>query len=157
MDVVKERLQIEGQVKTSQNYGGSYAAFRNIIATEGVKGLYRAYWMHQATWAPFNGLYFSVYEYLKNIRARSLGVDPSSPKKSVDTVGNLMCGLAAGTFASVATSPIDLVKTRLQVQASNPAVFDYNVSFLAYFSLCHVFIFVLDTELGSRGCTVKDS
>lgn len=33
--------------------------------------------------------------------------------------------LTAASLASVLTSPLDLVKTRLQVQASNPAIFDY--------------------------------
>ena len=136
MDVVKERLQIEGQIATDQKYGGSFTAFRNIIAEEGVRVLYRAYWMHQATWAPFNGLYFAVYEHLKGIRAESIKDTvpvpaPGQPKK-VDTIGNLMCGCAAGTVASIATSPIDLVKTRLQVQASNPAIFDYKVCILLF-------------------------
>ena len=40
-----------------------------------------------------------------------------------------MAGLFAGSIASCVTSPLDLVKTRLQVQASNPAVFDYSGPF----------------------------
>lgn len=54
MDVVKERLQVEGQLKTSKSYGGTVEAVRGIVRFEGLRGLYRAYWMHQATWAPFN-------------------------------------------------------------------------------------------------------
>jgi hypothetical protein len=57
MDVVKERLQIEGQLKTTENMGGSTNAIRQIIKHEGIIGLYRAYWLHQMTWMPFNGLY----------------------------------------------------------------------------------------------------
>jgi hypothetical protein len=57
MDVVKERLQIEGQLKTTENMGGSMNAVRQIIKHEGIIGLYRAYWLHQMTWMPFNGLY----------------------------------------------------------------------------------------------------
>lgn len=38
---------------------------------------------------------------------------------------NLPCTAVAGTLASILTSPVDLIKTRLQVQRSNPAVFDY--------------------------------
>jgi solute carrier family 25 iron transporter 28/37 len=56
MDVVKERLQIEGQIKTVETYGGSMNALKQIVAKEGFMGLYRAYWLHQLTWAPINGL-----------------------------------------------------------------------------------------------------
>ncbi len=66
MDVIKERLQIEGQLQTVKNYGSSWEATKGIFATEGVLGLYRAYWIHQMTWAPFNGLYFATYEASKN-------------------------------------------------------------------------------------------
>ena len=133
MDVIKERLQIEGQVSTVENFGGSWSAFRNIIRHEGVLGLYRAYWMHQLTWAPFNGLYFSLYEECKKYLVRhpitptpeptsSSGVDGVAKQSAVD---KFICAVVAGSIASTATSPIDLVKTRLQVQRSNPAVFDY--------------------------------
>jgi hypothetical protein len=55
MDVVKERLQIEGQLKSVETMGSSSNAIRSILKNEGVSGLYRAYWIHQITWMPFNG------------------------------------------------------------------------------------------------------
>lgn len=125
MDVVKERLQIEGQISTTQHYGSSFSAVRNIVATEGVRGLYRAYWMHQFTWAPYNGIYFSIYEHLKDAFAKNSEGKESRGK-------SLICSFIAGTAASVATSPIDLVKTRLQVQKSNVDLFDYKGPFDAF-------------------------
>lgn len=134
MDVIKERLQIEGQVTTTENFGGSYSAFKNIIKHEGVKGLYRAYWMHQLTWAPFNGLYFTIYEgfkkyLLKNPLSPAINASKNNNSANVTEVlpalDKFVCAVAAGAIASVSTSPIDLVKTRLQVQASNPNIFDY--------------------------------
>lgn len=53
------------QVQVVRAYSGSLHAFREILRHEGVRGLYRAYPVHQATWAPFNGLYFAVYEKCK--------------------------------------------------------------------------------------------
>ena len=38
MDVIKERLQIEGQLKTNEAYSGSFNALKQIIKTEGVIG-----------------------------------------------------------------------------------------------------------------------
>lgn len=118
MDVVKERLQIEGQIKTNEKFGGSLNAFKQIVKNEGVLGLYRAYWLHNLVWAPFNGLYFATYEKTKQTIL-------DNGYLQAGTILNLSSGVVAGTFASFLTSPIDLVKTRLQVQASNPLIFDY--------------------------------
>ena len=74
------------------------------------------------TWAPFNGIYFSVYEYSK-LKYRNYS-------DQTGILFNLPCTAVAGTVASALTSPIDLVKTRLQVQQSNPLVFDYKVNIL---------------------------
>ncbi len=120
MDVVKERLQIEGQIKTSEVLGGSWHAVKQIVRHEGVLGLYRAYWLHQLTWAPFNGLYFLCYE-----ECRKFTIGHGLLSEGV--LNNFASGLFAGSVASVATSPLDLVKTRLQVQRSNPAIFNYQV------------------------------
>ena len=121
MDVIKERLQIEGQIKTVETYGGSWNAMKQIISKEGVLGLYRAYWMHQLTWAPFNGIYFTCFEAV-----RSEVLHNKWLPEGVQT--NLASGVVAAIVASFSTSPIDLVKTRLQVQKSNPTLFHYNVS-----------------------------
>ena len=64
----------------------------------------------QMTWAPFNGIYFSVYEYCK--------IEYAKYSNSSGMLANLPCTAVAGTVASILTSPLDLVKTRLQVQAS---------------------------------------
>jgi hypothetical protein len=142
MDVIKERLQIEGQLQTVKNYGNSWEATRGIVASEGVLGLYRAYWIHQMTWAPFNGIYFATYEATKKYFNQS--TDSSSQSVAVNLVSILSfdvlfrvslviapsssqtSSLIGASVASVATSPLDLVKTRLQVQGSNPVLFDYD-------------------------------
>uniref|UniRef100_A0A7S1UI93 Mitochondrial carrier protein n=1 Tax=Phaeomonas parva TaxID=124430 RepID=A0A7S1UI93_9STRA len=114
MDVVKERLQVEGQMTVKETYGGSLQALQRIIKTEGVLGLYRAYWIHQLTWAPFNGLYFTLYESFKTFA------------KENDFYPMTWEGTAAGVIAGAVTNPADLVKTRLQVARANPGVFDYD-------------------------------
>ena len=130
MDVIKERLQIEGKIQTNESYGGSYNATKRIIKNEGLIGLYRAFWIHQATWVPFNGIYFTVYEFAKKeINTRygysSSNSDSSSSSAKEQLMLNVPCSLFASAVASIATSPLDLVKTRLQVQKSNPNIFDY--------------------------------
>jgi len=120
MDVIKERLQIEGQLKTGETYGSSWSAVKRIVKTEGFRGMYRAYGIHQFVWAPFNGIYFTCYEsaklYVKNNISKS------------DVAANAAASLFAGITASAITSPLDLVKTRMQVMQSNPKMFPYNNS-----------------------------
>ena len=105
MDTVKERLQVEGQLKrgSKAELGGSWNAVRTILRREGLRGFYPAYWVHQATWAPFNGLFFAIYEACKDAGVHGLG-----------------SGVVAGVAAGFLTNPMDLVKTRLQVARTRP-------------------------------------
>lgn len=115
MDTVKERLQVEGQLKlgSKERLGGSWNAVLTIWGREGLRGFYPAYWVHQATWMPFNGIFFAIYEACKDV-AEARGY-PTLP-----------CGLVAGVIAGLCTNPMDLVKTRLQVARTDPSTFAYD-------------------------------
>lgn len=115
MDTVKERLQVEGQLRlgSQARLGGSWNAVRTIWGREGLRGFYPAYWVHQATWAPFNGIFFAIYEGLKGI----------ADERGYPT---LPCGIIAGVVAGSLTNPMDLVKTRLQVARADPSTFAYD-------------------------------
>jgi len=125
MDVIKERCQIQGQVKSSRNYGSSYAMFSGIMRTEGLIGLYRAFWVHQMTWVPFNGIYWGVYGSVKSYQESTEG------KKffGEGAFAFLARASAAGITSSYLTNPLDLVKTRVQVAMANPELFPFKNSF----------------------------
>jgi len=108
-------------------FTGSFNAASRIVATEGVSGLYRGYIAHQMVWTPFNAVYFSAYEYAKSIahrilladKSRALGVATSSAERKDSELPSFafpLCAAASGAFASAATAPLDLIKTRLQTQ-----------------------------------------
>jgi len=122
MDVLKERCQIQGQIHTNINYNNTIQALRSIIKSEGVLGIYRAYWIHQLTWAPFNGCYWMIYEKAKGTLTGGAIGDIGSTSSFV------ISSCIAGTVASVVTSPLDLVKTRMQVQMANPTLFPFDNS-----------------------------
>ena len=105
----------------SARYSGSGGALRSIVAREGVAGLYRAYFIHQLTWCPFNGLYIAIYDCTK-----------SSLQQNKLAAWDWVSAPLAGIIAAAVTNPMDLVKTRLQIAASNPGIFDYTGSFDAF-------------------------
>jgi len=123
MDVIKERLQVEGQVKVANAYTGSFDAFRQILQHEGVVGLYRAFPIHQVTWAPFNGCYFMVYEKLKDM---CINAGYEDGHDNLEPIAQVSCGITAGVVAASVTNPVDVLKTRLQVARANPEMFPFS-------------------------------
>lgn len=111
MDVVKQRLQVQrGEAK----YKGSFHALTTIHAEEGIRGLYRGYGAALATYGPFVGFYFVAFEQCKKISATLL----HTPLDQVPFPAQLCNGALAGGFAAAVTCPMDVIKTRMQVQSN---------------------------------------
>lgn len=122
MDVLKERCQIQGQIMSNTTYTSSTQLIKSIIKQEGFLGLYRAYFIHQFTWAPFNGFYWMFYEKSKYYLSNHYDMDNNT------SLNFILSSCFAGTTASAITSPLDLIKTRMQVQRANPQLFAFNNS-----------------------------
>ncbi|CAJ1328498.1 unnamed protein product [Effrenium voratum] len=103
-------------------YSGSFDAFRKILQHEGAIGLYRAFPIHQVTWAPFNGCYFMVYEKLKEM---CIDAGYEDGNDNLEPVAQVSCGTTAGVVAALVTNPVDVLKTRLQVARANPDMFPF--------------------------------
>ena len=111
IDVVKERLQVQSNLKL-YTYRGGLDAVRQILATEGFFGIYKAYGATVGSFGPFSALYFLFYESLKKRVTTN------------DQIGfgeSLLCSGLAGSLASWLTSPLDLAKLRMQVVRSSKA------------------------------------
>ncbi|KAF7160934.1 hypothetical protein CNMCM5623_006496 [Aspergillus felis] len=101
-------------------YRSLYSAGRDIVRTEGVRGLFSGFGATAARDAPYAGLYVLFYEQLK----RRLGSVASSEQSdqplkssSSSSINFVSGGLAAG-LATAITNPFDAVKTRLQLMPS---------------------------------------
>lgn len=120
IDVIKERLQVQSNIK-EYSYKNSTDALVTILNTEGVRGIYKAYGATLASFGPFSAIYFTIYEALKE---NSVG-----KKKEIGLVNSICCSAAAGAFASFVTSPLDMVKVRMQVMRatslSKTRIFQY--------------------------------
>jgi hypothetical protein len=108
VDVVKERLQAQPPTLAGR-YKGSIDGVRTVIRNEKFSGLYRGYLSTLASFGPFSAVYFMIFEALKKYFL--CGTNGSFSQV-------LLCAALANAAASVITNPLDLVKTRLQVQRS---------------------------------------
>eukprot|EP00277_Geminigera_cryophila_P000455 CAMPEP_0179415392 /NCGR_PEP_ID=MMETSP0799-20121207/6207_1 /TAXON_ID=46947 /ORGANISM="Geminigera cryophila, Strain CCMP2564" /LENGTH=360 /DNA_ID=CAMNT_0021188127 /DNA_START=329 /DNA_END=1408 /DNA_ORIENTATION=+ len=102
--IVKQKQQ----ALVGQLYNGPLDGLRQVYAEGGMrKGLMRGYMSGLATYGPFSAIYFLTYERFKTF---CLGYTPE-----LRTEHFVAGGFMAGTVAAVATAPIDLIKTRIQV------------------------------------------
>lgn len=119
-DVIIERCAIDGQLKSQVgSCSNSLEAFRTMWAHEGAMGFYRAYVPHQFVWIPYNGLFFTFLGKLRAVE-NSYGVRQDS--FAIESANAGVCA----AVAAWATTPIDVIKTRVQVQGANPELFNFN-------------------------------
>jgi solute carrier family 25 folate transporter 32 len=111
LDVIKTRLQVQDGVdRRAAAYRGTVHAFRTVARQEGARGFYAgvvpAVVGSTVSW----GVYFTCYNNAKARyrRARDLEHLPSHL--------HLASAAEAGLVVSLATNPIWVVKTRLQLQ-----------------------------------------
>ena len=107
VDTVKQRLQMH-----NSPYNGVWDCVKRTLNAGGVRALYRSYPTTLAMNVPFTAIHFTAYESSK-IALRDLtngGKDVEEESFFVQfTAGGLAGGLAAGI-----TTPLDVVKTRMQ-------------------------------------------
>lgn len=104
MELVKTRIQIAGS-------GSPLQCFLDIARKEGYRGVFKGYGITVMREIPAFSSYFLTYEYL----TRNEGGLP------VSTPCMLFAGGFAGTVSWVLTYPIDVVKSRLQLDGMTGA------------------------------------
>jgi solute carrier family 25 protein 44 len=98
---------------------------RAIVAQEGLKGLYRGFWPSVATFAPSSAVWWGSYGFWQKLIGMNL--NPGHAQSSSSSGGQgagtgqvvavqTVSAVLAGCTASLATNPLDVVKTRLQVR-----------------------------------------
>lgn len=102
MEVLKQRLQIH-----PHRYSGLCDCLRKISNYEGYRAFYRSFPVQLAMNFPFNSTNFIVYEYM---RKNTIG------KSDYNLLSHLISGGTAGGIAAVITTPLDVIKTTLNVQ-----------------------------------------
>lgn len=129
IDVVSQRLMVQGSGNSScgvvglKCYNGGIDAFRKIVCSDGLRGLYRGFGISILTYAPSNAVWWGSYSVAHRSIWGSIGsycckrddVGGYRPDgKAMVVVQGLSAAMASGVSALV-TMPLDTVKTRLQV------------------------------------------
>ncbi|KAL2651610.1 hypothetical protein R1flu_019738 [Riccia fluitans] len=136
-EVIKQRMQIQGTKKSWQSAmtqlnrapGGSYyysgvlSAAKHILRNEGVQGLYAGYFSTLARDVPFAGFQIMFYEaFRKGVEWKHVRLSRPGSVQTKYEFGSheeLFLGGAAGGLSAFLTTPMDVIKTRVQVQGTN--------------------------------------
>ncbi|CAK7206951.1 mitochondrial aspartate-glutamate transporter agc1 [Sporothrix eucalyptigena] len=110
LEIVKIRLQVQGEVAKSVQ-GAPKRSAMWIVRNLGLVGLYKGASACLLRDVPFSAIYFPTYSHLKK------DVFGESPTKNLGILQLLTAGAIAGMPAAYLTTPCDVIKTRLQVEA----------------------------------------
>ena len=110
LEIVKIRLQVQGEAAKS-NAGAPRRGALWIVKNLGLVGLYKGASACLLRDVPFSCIYFPTYNHLKR------DFFGESPSKKLGVLQLLTAGALAGMPAAYLTTPCDVIKTRLQVEA----------------------------------------
>ncbi|KAJ7517679.1 hypothetical protein O6H91_21G034900 [Diphasiastrum complanatum] len=141
-EVIKQRMQVQGSRKaweqaysraaipssklsvTNVYYSGLFHATRFILKHEGWKGLYAGFFSTLARDVPFAGFQIMFYEAFREAVERGhrkwylKGLSKSN-QHEFSSYEEFLLGGAAGGLSAFLTTPLDVIKTRLQVQGTS--------------------------------------
>lgn len=101
-EIVKQRMQA-GQ------YGTLRQAVSATMQRDGVRGFYNGFGTTLLREIPFAFIQFPIYEHLKLSLGAHYGRDPLAYEAA-------LCGSVGGAIAAAATTPLDVLKTRLMLK-----------------------------------------
>ncbi|VFQ76227.1 unnamed protein product [Cuscuta campestris] len=119
LDVICQRLMVQGLPGTKL-CNGTFDVIRKVMKDEGVRGMYRGFGLTAVYQSPASAMWWGAYAASQHIIWRSVQgyCDDEMVKKPSDmqmVTVQATAGMLAGACSSVITTPVDTVKTRLQV------------------------------------------
>ncbi|CAI5759558.1 unnamed protein product [Candida verbasci] len=119
-EVLKTRLQLQGKYNNpytkecGYNYKSLIDAIKTIYKTEGLKAFVFGYKETLFRDLPFSALQLTFYEKL-----RQLAIYYNHNSNDLPVSIELLAGAGAGGLAGILTTPLDVIKTRIQTQTNN--------------------------------------
>ncbi|SPQ99867.1 unnamed protein product (mitochondrion) [Plasmodiophora brassicae] len=111
LDLLRARLAVERD--TSQpRFGSLYRITRSILASRGVAGLYTGLTPTLMGIVPYAGISFWTFETLKSLLLSH------SDRAKLSHTERMACGGCAGLLAQSASYPLEVIRRRMQVDAT---------------------------------------
>lgn len=118
MEVIKQRAQVRAGAMSAAS---STMIARDLLKNEGPRALFKGYGLTLGVFGPYAMIYFAAYERFKLIASQSIqGDSESTDQLPMSAVA--VCASAAGALAGACTTPLDVIKTRLQTQGDTVAL-----------------------------------
>ena len=116
IDFVRTNLAVDTKKKGSEaKFNTIGSVIRDTMKKEGLSGFYRGYWVTALGIFPYRGIYFGVYDTLKN----------ESEFKKIGYIGKTLVAQGITIFASSLCYWADTIRRRMMMQASKE-VKDYS-------------------------------
>ena len=119
LDIVKTRLQsqLTTQHATHMNGHNGWMTFKNIVKTQGFKGLYSGLIPNLIGVTPEKAIKLAVNDLMRLHLSKSSKMYPNGFKSDQLPLHlGMLAGLTAGTTQVVATNPMEIVKIHLQME-----------------------------------------
>lgn len=118
IDVVSQKLMVQG-FSGHAEYSGGLDVAHKLIRSDGIRGLYRGFGLSVMTYSPSSAVWWASYGSSQRFLWRFIENDVKS-EKSTPSLPKIVLvqatgGIIAGATASCITTPLDTIKTRLQV------------------------------------------
>ena len=116
-EIITSRLQSGMDLALIQKGGSStLVTFKEIVRTQGPRGLFRGFWSTTARDWPFMCILFSAYESLKSSHHKFI---PGKTEESkIDALYSTVFGGVSGALAGFWTTPFDVIKTGIMTNRS---------------------------------------
>lgn len=114
IDVVKTRMQLQGELGAAAKYKSSLQAFPTIVREEGLLALYKGVQPALLRQATYGSLRIGLYEPIKAYVSASLdGGRTGASAGTPSLFTKLLSGVLCGGLASAVCNPTDVVKVRM--------------------------------------------
>ena len=126
LDMVRARMALQNEGLAATRYTGVFNAVTSIARSEGPRALYRGISPTLGGVAPYTGLKFGCYGFLKSFACTLMGVE----SEELPAWARAAAGAMAGSVALTFVYPFDVVRRRFQ---THPGPEPYAESVVAAF------------------------